>query len=120
MSDLPQDVSDQIEELSEEGNVALEDEELPEKAIRLWSEALALLPQPQNAWEPYHWLHGSIGEAQWQRRDYQTALDHFVIATGRVKACPTRFSGCELGNACANFGETRTAGAVAQGLHDGG
>jgi tetratricopeptide (TPR) repeat protein len=109
MSDLPQDIYDQVAELSEEGNVALDEDGRPDEAIRVWTEALGLLPQPQNIWEPYHWLHGSIGEAHRQLRDHQTALDHFAIATGSGEGVSNPFLWMRLGQCLRALGRDEEA-----------
>ena len=70
--ELPDDIYEQIEILSEAGNEACDDGDF-DVAIHQWQKALALLPEPQVQWEAYMWLSASIGDAQYQSEDYESA-----------------------------------------------
>ena len=61
--DLPDDVYDRIEALSEEGNELLDVHDDWEGALLVWRQGLELLPEPKSRWEAALWLNASIGEA---------------------------------------------------------
>ncbi len=70
--ELPDDIYEQIEILSESGNEASDDGDF-DVAIHHWQQALSLLPEPAGQWEAYMWLSASIGDAFYQAGDYQSA-----------------------------------------------
>lgn len=74
---------DRIDQLSEEGN-AYCDEENYDQAIRVWSEALALIPKPQHVHVESLWLEASIGDAYFLQDDFENALPHFENAKNNI------------------------------------
>src|SRR3546814_12535397 len=70
--ELPDELYDQIESLSEAGNECSDDSDFA-GAIEHWRQALALLPEPQLDWEAATWLHASLGEAYSRSGDYGMA-----------------------------------------------
>lgn len=70
--ELPDDLYDRIEELSEDGNEFCEEERFSE-AIQKWSYAIELLPEPKTDWEAYTWLSASIGDAHYQQDAFEPA-----------------------------------------------
>lgn len=70
--ELSDDIYNQIEHLSEQGNLMLEDENF-DGALTSWRAALALLPEPRHDWEAATWLYASIGDACYQSDDYAGA-----------------------------------------------
>lgn len=68
-----------IDRLSQEGN-AFMDENKFQFAIEKWSQALELLPPPRSEWEAFLWLSASIGDAQFQQKQYTLALSSFQDA----------------------------------------
>lgn len=65
-----------VEELSETGNEAMENEDYA-KAISCFQKALDILPEPKEDWEAYLWLAGSIGDAYFMMRNYGKSLEFF-------------------------------------------
>lgn len=78
-AELPDDIYEQIEALSEEGN-DLSDDEDPAGAEAVWRQAIDLLPEPRVDWEAYTWLSASIGEACYQQGNYEDAKDSLFDA----------------------------------------
>lgn len=78
--ELPDDIYNRIEELSEQGDVLLDEENRPEDAIAKWEEALALLPDPKQEWDAAAWLYASIGAAKRYVKDLEGALIAFRSA----------------------------------------
>ncbi|MDE6499238.1 MAG: tetratricopeptide repeat protein [Rikenella sp.] len=74
--ELSEQIDKQIEKLSEQGNRAM-DKENYEKAIDLFQQALALLPEPKEEWEAYSWLRVSIGDAYFMLEDYVKSEENF-------------------------------------------
>ena len=61
--DLPAALADKLDQLSERGNVLLDERGDWHGAIEQWREALTLLPEPKAQWEAWTWLNASIGDA---------------------------------------------------------
>lgn len=70
--ELPDDIYEQIEILSESGSEASDEGDF-DVAIHHWQQALSLLPEPQNQWEAYLWLNASLGDAYYQSQEYGSA-----------------------------------------------
>lgn len=69
-----------VEELSETGNEAMENEDYA-KAISCFQKALDILPEPKEDWEAYLWLAGSIGDAYFMMRNYGKSLEFSANVT---------------------------------------
>lgn len=78
-TELPDELYEQIESLSEAGNECSDNED-HEGAIENWRQALALLPEPQLDWEAATWLYASLGDAYYQSADYEMAKDALYTA----------------------------------------
>ncbi|WP_223580666.1 hypothetical protein [Sphingobacterium sp. GVS05A] len=76
-------ILDKIDQLSEEGNAYCDEENFRE-AIRAWTEALNLIPSPQNVHAESLWLEASIGDAYFLEDDFENALPHFENAKGNI------------------------------------
>src|SRR3546814_12590326 len=81
--ELPDELYDQIESLSEAGTECSDDSDFA-GAIEHCRKALALLPEPQLDWDAATWLHPSLGEAYYRAADYGMAQD----ALFTVLDCP--------------------------------
>ena len=84
IEELSDEVSDQIEELSENGNEHFDDEKYDD-AIKIWKEALSLIPNPQNSYSESLWLETSIGDAYFMFGDYNKSLEHFQNAKSNTE-----------------------------------
>ena len=73
---LPEDIRDALDELCDQGNEAMDEGEFQE-AVSFFTQALEILPEPADEWEPYGWLQAALGDAHYNMRDYETALDYF-------------------------------------------
>lgn len=74
---------DRIDQLSEEGNIQC-DEGNYQAAIRVWTEALDLVPSPQHVHAESLWLEASIGDAFFLLDDFDNALFHFEKAKQNI------------------------------------
>ena len=81
---LSEEISEQIESLSEEGNEYFDDENY-ENAIKVWKQALALIPNPQNTYTETLWLETSIGDAYFMMGNHQEAFPHFLNAKSNIE-----------------------------------
>ena len=77
--ELPDELYEQIEDLSGQGNDLCDDDNF-RGAIDVWQSALALLPEPKNQWEAALWLHASIGDAYYQEDEFENARNSFFDA----------------------------------------
>jgi len=76
-------ILDKIDQLSEDGN-AFCDQGNYQEAIRIWNEALNLIPQPRHLHAESLWLEASIGDAFFLQGDFQNALQHFENAKRNI------------------------------------
>ncbi|MET3881084.1 hypothetical protein [Chitinophaga sp. OAE865] len=93
---LPADIYEQIEALSEAGN-NLADADDFDGAIARFSEALQLLPPPAQHWEASTWLYASIGDMYYFKGDYQAAANNFFDALNGPDAQANGFVNLRLG-----------------------
>lgn len=82
--EISDEASEQIESLSEEGNEYFDDEDY-EKAITVWKQALALIPNPQNTYAEALWLETSIGDAYFMLEKNEEAFPHFLNAKTNIE-----------------------------------
>ena len=81
---LSDEVAAQLEVLSDEGNEYFDEEEY-DKAISVWKQALALIPNPQHAFSESFWLESAIGDAYFMLEKNKEALPHFLNAKSNIK-----------------------------------
>lgn len=83
---IPDDVFDKIEDLSEQGNEAMDNEQYS-LAIEIFMRAYKLLPEPKDRWEAYIWLQASIGDAYFQEKEYEISIKYFqdIFNSGEVE-----------------------------------
>ena len=94
--ELPGEIYQQIETLSEAGNVLAEEENY-DAALAKFSEALQLLPDPKHEWEASTWLYASIGDMQFFKADYTAAMNSFYDALNGPDAAAIGFVQLRLG-----------------------
>ena len=106
LNELSDEISERIEELSEQGN-DLYDEENFNEALVIWKEALDLIPAPQNSYAETLWLESSIADIYYQLGDWAQALQHFINAKGNLEtnAYENPFIMLRLGQIYFNLGE---------------
>ncbi len=77
--ELPDDIYDQITELSEKGDAHAEKEQFS-AALTHYEKTLSLLPEPKTDWEAATWLYVAIGDALFNRQKFDEAMDAFQKA----------------------------------------
>ena len=80
---MPDNTDVKIQALSDKGNTLM-DQGLYKSAVRLFEEAMALVPEPHLDQPTATWLHAAIGDARFLQNDYASAVDCFENA----KQCP--------------------------------
>ena len=83
MKELSDAILDRIDAICDEADLLFEDEKSAE-AIAKYNEALTLLPEPIEEYEPSAWLISSIGDVHFFDEEYDKALSHFEHAMGCV------------------------------------
>lgn len=72
--ELPDELYEQIEALSEQGNDHIDADE-PTAALAAWRTAYELLPEPRRQWDAALWLLASMAEAHYLLEDYPAVCD---------------------------------------------
>ena len=79
MKELSDVILDRIDAICEEADLLFE-EEKSEEAIAKYQEALTLLPEPLEEYEPSAWLISSIGDVYFFDEEYEKAVAQFEHA----------------------------------------
>ncbi|ABG57437.1 tetratricopeptide repeat protein [Cytophaga hutchinsonii] len=83
MKELSDVILDRIDAICDEADLLFEDEK-SEEAIAKYNEALTLLPEPIEEYEPSAWLISSIGDVYFFDEEYEKALAQFEHAMGCI------------------------------------
>ena len=106
--ELSDEIYDQIEEYSEQGNDYCDSEEW-EKAIECFEKALDLLPEPKDDWEAATWLYVALGDAYFFLEKYAEAVDNFEAARMCPEGMANPFVLLRLGESYCEQGRTELA-----------
>jgi tetratricopeptide (TPR) repeat protein len=101
---LPPQVEREVEDLSEQGNELFDRSEF-DLAIEAWKRALLVLPSPQAEWEAAMWLYASIGDAHFQCRRFEFAIDALHEALCGPEGNSNPFVLFRLGQAYLQLGD---------------
>ena len=101
---MEETIYDQIEELSEQGNV-LAAAAAYSGAIQKFTAALVLLPEPKMNWEAATWLYASIGDMYYWQEDYPAAREHLYNALNGPDGQQNAFIHLRLGQALRRLHE---------------
>lgn len=104
ITELSDEIYDQIEEYSEEGNNYCDDEDW-ENAIICFNKALQLLPEPKEDWEAATWIYVALGDAFFFLKKYEEALEHFNHARMCPEGMANPFIFLRLGESYYELGE---------------
>ena len=83
MDELPSAIANRVSALSSQGDVLARNSQFAE-AVREYSEAWKLLPEPKNHWNASTWLLAAIGDACFLGGYFESAQDAFAHSM----ACP--------------------------------
>jgi len=109
--ELPDELYDQIETLSEAGNECSDEGDF-EGAIDHWRQALTFLPEPQLDWEAATWLYASLGDAYYQSGDYGMAKDALLTALNCPDGQANPFIHYMLGKALVRLDDANAIDAL--------
>lgn len=104
MMGLPKNIQDEVDALSEQGNVLCDASKFDE-AIQRWRAAIELLPEPRVDWEAYTWLSASIGDAQYQLEEFDAARQSFFDALNGPGGQENPFVHYRLGQSQVRLGD---------------
>lgn len=96
--ELDDELYEQIESLSEEGNEFVEEDDYA-AALNKFKEALALVPEPKIKWEAAFWLYAGIGDMCLFLEDYKASADAFYHALNCPDGQESGFVHLRLGEA---------------------
>ncbi|WP_443944868.1 tetratricopeptide repeat protein [Pedobacter sp. AW1-32] len=77
--ELSDDIYDKITSLSEQGDEYASREQFT-SALKLYEEALALVPEPKTDWEAATWLYVAIGDAWYNKQHFESAMNAYQKA----------------------------------------
>ncbi|WP_334054463.1 hypothetical protein [Burkholderia cepacia] len=89
---------------SEQGNVLCDASKFDE-AIQRWRAAIELFPEPRVDWEAYTWHSASIGDAQYQLEEFNTARQSFFDALNGPGGQENPFIHYRLGQSQVGLGD---------------
>ena len=96
MSQLPEQLYSQIQDLCAAGDEFAESNNFPE-ALRCFWEAWDLLPEPANQWEAAMWILAAIGDANFLSNDFVAGSDNLSLAMSCPDAVGNPFLHLRLG-----------------------
>ncbi|MFT4267523.1 MAG: hypothetical protein QM586_09925 [Xenophilus sp.] len=106
MTDSSSDWALQVDRLSEQGS-SLSEVGKHDAAIKAWSEALELVPEPHSDWEEAVWLNASIADSYYQIGQYEKAKNHLFDALNGPEAQGQPFIPYLLGKALWHLQDER-------------
>jgi len=77
--ELSDEIYDKITALSEQGDEYAEREQFT-SALKLYEEALSLVPEPKTDWEAATWLYVAIGDAWYNKQQFENAMNAYQKA----------------------------------------
>ena len=117
MAELPAETHKQITQMAEGGNAFAEQGDFSGALARFQS-AWELLPEPRDDWDAALWLLTSIGDMQFQLRQYSAARDSLMRAVKSSDAAPGNpFLRLRLGQVMYEVGETQEASSWLAGAY---
>jgi len=108
MPKLPEETHRQIARLCERGDQLAENGVFDE-SLKLYSAALALLPEPKNDWEAALWIYAAIGDSHFLSGDFASAKTTFAEAITNVGGLENPFLHLRLGQSHFELGEEDAA-----------
>jgi tetratricopeptide (TPR) repeat protein len=96
--ELADNIYEEITELSEQGNQALDTQRYVE-ALTHFEAALALLPEPKTEWDAYTWLKASMADVYFHQNDFSNCSTCAYDALNGADAVDNPFIHLRLGQA---------------------
>ncbi|MEN1958552.1 tetratricopeptide repeat protein [Luteimonas sp. MJ204] len=108
MTELDDDIHEQIQALSAEGDEFAEEGEFEPALERYWA-AWDLLPEPQIEWDAATWLLAAIGDADYQSGNFEAGRDNLSNAMHCPDAIGNPFLHLRLGQCQLELGDQERA-----------
>lgn len=108
MFELPHDLDQEINELCSDGDQLLKQAKYSQ-ALKKYSQAWALVPDPTHEWERGVWLLAAIGDTCFFSSDYSSALGAFRYATLCPGGIENPFINLRMGQCELELGEMAQA-----------
>lgn len=110
MDELSEEIINKLNELAEIGNDYY-DQEKYDEALKVWEEALSLIPHPQQFYSQTVWFLASIGDIYFIQNNFAKAFDCFDTARGNLsgEGYGNPFVMLRLGESCLETGDERNA-----------
>jgi len=106
--ELPDRLYQKVVNLSERGDHEAEAERF-DRALDLYRQAYALLPEPAEQWTAATWLLGAIGDAQFFSGDLTQAAETFRKSLNSADGLGNAFLHLRMGQCLFELGETSEA-----------
>ncbi len=106
--ELRDDIYARVTSLSATANELMEEGKFAE-AIKVFDQALLELPEPKASWEASMWLNASIGDAQFQLRNFAEAKEAMFDAINCLDGVANSFILLRLGEALFELGDRESA-----------
>jgi tetratricopeptide (TPR) repeat protein len=104
MSEIEDHIYNEIEALSEEGNLLAEKGNY-DSAIEKFKEAFSLVPDLKKEWETSTWLLTSIGDMYFFKNDFDSASKFFYDALNCPDGIENPFINLRLGQSLMELGQ---------------
>jgi len=108
MAELDNNVYEQIQKLTEAGDIHAENENYSEALDEYWK-AFDLVPEPKTNWEATTWILVAIGDANFLGQDYQAGVDNLSNAMHCPGAIGNPFIHMRLGQCQFEVGNMERA-----------
>ncbi len=110
MDELSEKIKNKIEELAEIGN-GFYDSKQYDEALKVWEEALSLIPHPQQFYSETVWFLASIGDIYFIQNNFDKAYQCFDAARGNLsgEGYGNPFVILRLGESCLEIGDEKNA-----------
>lgn len=108
MPELSADTHRQIARLCERGD-QLAANGVFDEALKLYQNALDMLPEPKSDWEASLWIYAAIGDSYFLSRDFASAKTTFTDAITNVGGQGNPFLHLRLGQTHFELGEKEDA-----------
>jgi len=108
MAELSEDIHRQIARLCERGD-ELASNGVFDEALKLYQNALDMLPAPKSEWEAALWIYAAIGDSHFLTGDFPAAKNTFEKSISDVGGFENPFLHLRLGQSLFELGEEDAA-----------
>lgn len=102
--ELQDDLYERIVDLCNQGDNLVDHFEF-EKAIKMYLEALNLIPEPKYNWEASTWVYTALGDTYYMNKDFESAKDFLFDAINCPDGSANPFIMLRLGESLYELGD---------------